>query len=321
MLFDYQFILNNKLTIQEKSKIPLDPNNVRSIITIEPLIRGMGHTVGNALRRTMVSSVPGYAVCGVAVEGTNFEISTLSGVKEDVQVIISQLKKLSVTLNDGVQYVQLHIRKDTAGIITAKDIEPHQSVTINNPELKIATINDKVNFAMEIYVCQGFGYVFAEDHNLPFEPTADFIAIDSIFSPTRRVVFTVDAVRVDQSTDFDKVILDVETNKSISPIETLNNASAILTRHFETFSAGKLEESIQPDKSDPLQSSLMNKPVAELDLTVRSLNCLKAENIVTIGDLLKKSEKDLLRTPNLGRKSLIEIRSVLDAMGLELNFE
>ena len=287
-------------------------------IVIEPLERGFGHTLGNALRRVLLSSIPGCAVTSVNIEGVVHEYSTINGVREDVIDILLNLKNLAIQLHEGDEAV-LRISKQGPGVVTAGDIQKNHQAQVHNPDLVLANLTDAGKLEMTICVQKGRGYqpvatrLTGEDEN-----PVGTLHIDASFSPIRRVSYIVENARVEQRTDLDKLIIEIDTNGTLDPEEAVRQAAAILNEHLSVFIALKGEEQSGASDDRPEFDPLLMRPVDDLELTVRSANCLKAENIFYIGDLILRSEHDLLKTPNLGKKSLTEIKDVLATKGLSL---
>jgi DNA-directed RNA polymerase subunit alpha len=306
--------------------IKLDnPQNVPnySRVTIEPLERGWGHTVGNSLRRILLSSLQGGAVVSVRIDGAPHEYSTLDGVTEDVTDIILNIKQLRLKLLAD-EDVMLRLEVSGKGDVKAKDIDPNSGVEILNPDLHIATINSDAKLRIDMRVSDGRGYVVAEQNKKEDDPVGT-IPIDAIFSPVTRVNYEVQNTRVGQRTDFDKIIFDIWTDGSISVEDAVGYASKLLYDHLEVFIniEGEflpVEEKILDEKTEKLRQVLKTK-VDELELSVRSNNCLRAANIVTLGDLVKNQETDMLKYKNFGRKSLVELNSILINMGLTFGMD
>lgn len=290
----------------------------RAKVSMEPFERGFGHTLGNALRRILLSSMNGYAPTEVAIEGVLHEYSTLDGVQEDVVDILLNLKGVVFKLH-GRTDVSLHLKKSGAGVVAAADIELPHDVEIVNPGHVICHLSDNGNIDMEIKVEQGRGYQSVSGRDVKDEQKRiGAIRLDASFSPINRVSFEVEPARVEQRTDLDCLVLDIETNGAIDPEEAVRNAARILIDQMSVFAdlQGTQEEVVE-DKEPPIDPILL-RPVDDLELTVRSANCLKAEDIYYIGDLIQRTETELLKTPNLGRKSLNEIKEVLASKGLTL---
>jgi DNA-directed RNA polymerase subunit alpha len=293
-----------------------DRNSAR--IVIEPLERGFGHTLGNGLRRVLLSSIPGYAVTEVVIDGVLHEYSTIDGVREDVIDILLNLKNLAIRLNEG-QEATLRLSKSGPGIVTAADIQTTHLAEVLNPELQIANLTDSGKLSMTLRVERGRGYQPVNARQTAETETAvGALQLDASFSPIRRVSYLVESARVEQRTDLDKLVLELETNGTIDPEEAVRQAASILNEHLSVFIALKGEDVQGYSEERPLFDPMLMRPVDDLELTVRSANCLKAENIFYIGDLIQRTEVDLLKTPNLGRKSLTEIKDVLASKGLSL---
>jgi DNA-directed RNA polymerase subunit alpha len=297
--------------------IPLDINTAR--IIIEPLERGFGHTLGNALRRVLLSTIPGCAITNVIIEGVVHEYSTIEGVQEDVIDILLNLKNLAIKNINGNGTI-LSLSKSGPGNVTASDIKLTNDVEIINPNLIIANLTSGGKLEMTLTVEKGRGYQPVTQRLLNgTESPVGTLHLDASFSPIRKVSYVVESARVEQRTDLDKLIIELETNGTIDPHEAVSLAASILKDHLSVFFDFSGEHGtfpVMPIKQtyDPL----LLRPVDDLELTVRSANCLKAENIFYIGDLIQRTEVDLLKTPNLGKKSLTEIKDVLATKGLSL---
>jgi DNA-directed RNA polymerase subunit alpha len=300
-------------------------NEDRGVFVIEPLDRGFGYTFGNSLRRVLLSSLEGAAVTAVKIEGVSHEFTTLPGVREDVTDIILNLKNLIVLLHGESPEVEVHIAKKGSGPVTAADIQAPADLEILNPDLELANLNDKGKLEMTLTIGRGRGYVPAELNRGP-ETTIGVIPIDSIFSPVRRVAYDVEAARVGQRTDYDKLRLDVTTDGSIEPGEAIGQAAEILIRQlaiftditsFDDFRAQGAEE-VGTESPGSGAGAMENFPIEELELGVRSYNCLKRVGIETIGDLVSKSENELAAIPNFGKKSIEEVKETLATQGLSL---
>lgn len=288
-------------------------------VILEPLERGFGHTLGNALRRILLSSMPGCAVTGVEIEGVTHEYSAIEGVQEDVIDILLNLKGLAVILHQG-ESVELTLKKSEAGVVTAADIQAHQDVEICNPEHVIAHLNEGSTLSMTLTIARGRGYEPADQRNQDEEETRRIgqLQLDASFSPVYRVSYSVDSARVEQRTDLDKLIIELETNGTLDPEEAIRRAATILQRQLAVFVDLDSEvEAAEEEKEEEVDPALLAS-VDDLELTVRSANCLKAESIYYIGDLVQRTEVELLKTPNLGKKSLTEIKDVLASRGLAL---
>jgi DNA-directed RNA polymerase subunit alpha len=294
---------------------------VQARVVMEPFERGFGHTLGNALRRILLSSMPGYAPTEVSIDGVLHEYSTIDGVQEDVVDILLNLKGIVFKLHNRDEVV-LQLKKEGEGVVRAGDIEISHDVEIINPEHVIAHLSPGGKLAMEVKVEKGRGYVSGNVRNLGDSgKSIGNLVLDASFSPVRRVSYSVESARVEQRTDLDKLVMDIETNGVIEPEEAIRTSARILMEQLEVFAA--LEGTAVPvehHKAVQVDPVLL-RPVDDLELTVRSANCLKAENIYYIGDLIQRTENELLKTPNLGRKSLNEIKEVLAARGLTLGMK
>src|SRR5487761_2550153 len=291
----------------------------RSKFTIEPLEPGFGYTIGNSVRRTLLSSIPGAAVTSIRIEGVLHEFSTVPGVQEDVTDVILNLKELVVS-SEQDEPVVMYLRKQGPGEVTAADIAPPAGVEVHNPSLHIATLNAKGKLEMELTVERGRGYVSAAQNKQPGQEIGR-IPIDSIYSPVLRVTYEVEATRVEQRTDFDRLILDVETKPCMRPRDAVASAGKTLVELFGLARELNLDAEgidIGPSPADAFVAEQLNLPIEQLELTVRSYNCLKREGIHTVGELLGRSEADLLDIRNFGAKSIDEVKAKLIEMGLNL---
>ena len=289
---------------------------------VEPLEKGYGITLGNCMRRTLLSSLPGSAVIAFRIAGVAHEFSTIRGVAEDVVDIVLNLKGLAVKCSEQDRnfVTYLKIRKNGAGEVTAKDFEPNDQVEVLNPDLHICTMDDGAVLDMDVMIGNGRGYVTSEANKSKYD-NIDFIAVDSIFSPVKKVNFSVDATRVGQSIDYDKLTLDVTTNGTTSAREIVSLAGKIVNEHVNLFielCSEMGDMSILVSKEEDKQVKLMELPIEEMDLSVRSYNCLKRAGINTIQDLLKKSRNDMFKVRNLGAKSVEEVIQKLDSYGFTL---
>lgn len=296
------------------------PNHSR--IVIEPLERGFGHSLGNALRRVLLSSIPGYAVTDVEIDGVLHEYTTIEGVQEDVIDILLNLKSLAVVLH-GKDEAELVLAKSSAGPVVAGDIELKSYVEIKNPDLIIANLTQDRDFKMRLHVKRGRGYEPANLRKAQSDSNIiGALQIDALYSPVVKVAYMVESTRVEQRTNLDKLIIDLETNGTVDPETTIKLAATILHDQLSVFvDFQKVSEQIVPElNKEPLHEidPILLRPVDDLELTVRSANCLKQENIFYIGDLIQRTEVELLKTPNLGKKSLTEIKDVLAQKGLSL---
>ena len=290
-------------------------------VTMEPFERGYGHTLGNALRRILLSSLPGFAPTEVKITGVLHEYSTLDGVQEDVVDILLNLKGVVLKLHNREEAL-LNLRKQGESVVTAGDIEATHDVEIINPDHVIAHLAPGGKLDMQIKVEQGRGYVPATVRSGAKDgrPIGS-IVLDASFSPVKRVSYAVESARVEQRTDLDKLIMDVETNGVIEPEEAIRYAARVLVDQLSLFADLKGTPQLMEMPKTPQVDPILLRPVDDLELTVRSANCLKAENIYYIGDLIQRTETELLKTPNLGRKSLNEIKEVLASRGLTLGMK
>ncbi|MBC7205613.1 MULTISPECIES: DNA-directed RNA polymerase subunit alpha [Methyloversatilis] len=297
----------------------LSPAHAR--VVMEPFERGFGHTLGNALRRILLSSMPGYAPTEVQIEGVLHEYSTLDGVREDVVDILLNLKGVVLKLHNRSE-AYLRLSRNGEGVVTAGDIEVTHDVEIVNPEHVIAHVAPGGKLDLQFKIEQGRGYVPGTVRQSSSENKAiGHIVLDASFSPVRRVSYSVESARVEQRTDLDRLVMDVETNGAVEPEEAVRYAARVLVDQLSVFAelegTAPAVEQRKPAVIDPI----LLRPVDDLELTVRSANCLKAENIYYIGDLIQRTENELLKTPNLGRKSLNEIKEVLASRGLTLGMK
>ncbi len=312
-------------TLLKPKAIQVEPlGGHRAKATLEPFERGYGHTLGNALRRVLLSSMVGYAPTEVTIAGVLHEYSAIDGVQEDVVHVMLNLKGVVFRLHNRDE-VTLVLRKEGEGAVTAADIQTPHDVEIINPEHVIAHLAQGGKLDMQIKVEKGRGYVPGNLRRYGDEPTKSIgrIVLDASFSPVRRVSYAVENARVEQRTDLDKLVMEIETNGAIPPEEAIRQSARILVEQLAFFAqidvtegGGQFPPQLPP-RSTPFDPILL-RPVDELELTVRSANCLKAENIYYIGDLIQRTETELLKTPNLGRKSLNEIKEVLASRGLTL---
>ena len=312
------FEMPKKLVLDEATYTPTYGKFVA-----EPFERGYGVTIGNGLRRVLISSIEGTAVTSIKVHGAHHEFSAITGIVEDVPQIILNIKRLVLKSHFKIPK-PMTIDVEKKGEVTAKDIKCDETVEIVNPDLHIATLTKNVRFQVELEVARGRGYVPAE-RNKKEGQSIGVIAVDSIFTPVTKVNFFVENTRVGQITDYDKLILEISTNGSIEPKEALLYASNILQRHLDIFVGfGKLPEEEEAPVETEEQRQLKDKlkiPISELELSVRSSNCLREARIKTIGDLVKRSELEMLKYRNFGKKSLTEINKILVGMGLSLGMK
>lgn len=289
-------------------------------VVMEPFERGYGHTLGNALRRVLLSSMVGYAPTEVQITGVVHEYSTIDGVREDVVDLLLNLKGVTFKLHNRDE-VFLTLRKETPGPVTAADIDLPHDVEVINADHVIATLTEGGKIDMSIKVERGRGYVPGTMRDAMESKTIGRVVLDASFSPVRRVSFTVESARVEQRTDLDRLVVDIETNGVIAPEEAVRQSARILVEQLSVFAALEGGAETLPEQTttnNPQVDPILMRPVDDLELTVRSANCLKAENIYYIGDLIQRTENELLKTPNLGRKSLNEIKEVLASRGLTL---
>lgn len=307
-----EFLTPKHIQVEQKG-------STHASVVLEPLERGFGHTLGNALRRILLSSMPGCAIVEVEIDGVLHEYSTLEGVQEDVIEILLNLKGVAVKLN-SVDEAEITLDVKGPGVVTAGDFQLGHDIEIANPEHVIANLNENGHVKLRAQVGRGRGYEPA-DVRMADEEESRIIGsllLDASYSPVRRVAYKVDSARVEQRTDLDKLIIELETNGTIEPEEAIRRAATILQQQVSVFV--DLESESEPDvieEEDEIDPILL-RPVDDLELTVRSANCLKAENIYYIGDLIRRTEVELLKTPNLGKKSLTEIKDVLASRGLSL---
>ncbi len=303
----------------EKLGVEVGPDAQRSAtIVAEPLERGFGMTLGNALRRVLLSSLQGAAVTGLRIDGVLHEFSSIQGVREDVTDLVLNVKQLAIRMQ-GEGPKRLQLTAEGPGEVTAGQIQTTGDIEIANPDLVICTLDDGARLSMELTVGTGKGYVPAAQ-NRPEDAPIGLIPVDAIYSPVRRVAYRVEPTRVGQVTDYDKLVLTVETDGTVAPEDAVALAARILQDQLQLFINfdEPRERKVEEERDDlPFNRNLLRK-VDELELSVRSANCLKNDNIVYIGDLVQKSEQEMLRTPNFGRKSLNEIKEVLTSMGLGL---
>ena len=311
-----ELIKPNKLDIQPGH----DPQRNARVVA-EPLERGFGLTLGNALRRVLLSSLQGAAVTSIQIDGVLHEFSSIAGVREDVTDIVLNVKQVALRMH-GEGPKRMRLRSDGPGEVTAGQIETGHDIEVMNPSLVICTLDDGAHIDMELTVETGKGYV-AGSQNRPDDAPIGLIPVDAVFSPVRKVAYKVDNTRVGQVTDYNKLSMDIETNGAVTPEDAVALAARILQDQlqlFINFEEPKSGVSEEQPAEPPFNKNLLRK-VDELELSVRSANCLKNDNIVYIGDLVQKTEAEMLRTPNFGRKSLNEIKEVFAQMGLHLGME
>ena len=291
-------------------------------ITLEPLERGFGHTLGNALRRILLSSIPGAAIVECEIDGVLHEYSTLEGVQEDVIDILLNLKGVAIILH-GVEEATLTLVKQGPGRVSAGDIAVTHSIEIINPDHEIANLTKETELRMKLKVRKGLGYQPVAQRNIGEEESRPIgsLQLDASFSPIMRVSYKVESARVEQRTNLDKLIIQLETNGTVDPEEAIRIAARILLEQLSVFVDLKGKEEVRPQPEQVEIDPILLRPVDDLELTVRSANCLKAESIYYIGDLIQRTEVELLKTPNLGKKSLTEIKDVLASHGLSLGMK
>ncbi|MHB8473932.1 MAG: DNA-directed RNA polymerase subunit alpha [Gammaproteobacteria bacterium] len=294
----------------------------RAKVTLEPLERGFGHTLGNALRRILLSSMPGAAVVQAQIQGVLHEYTTVEGVQEDVIDILLNLKGLAIRMH-GRNEVTLTLKKKGPGPVTAGDITLDHDVEIINPEHVIANLTKAGDLNMTLKIEKGRGYIPATQRLLPEgeDRPIGHLMLDASFSPVRRVTYNVESARVEQRTNLDKLVIDIETNGTIDPEEAIRRAANILQEQLSIFVDLQGKEFATPKSKQIEIDPILLRPVDDLELTVRSANCLKAESIYFIGDLIQRTEVELLKTPNLGKKSLTEIKDVLAMHGLSMGMK
>ncbi len=289
-------------------------------IVFEPLERGFGTTIGNGLRRMLLSSLPGGAITSVAFDGVMHEFDSISGVREDVVDMILTLKELDVHLS-GDSVETLTIDAKGPAVVTAADIKCPAGVSVLNPELIIAHLNDDGELKMELVAEKGRGYDPAQDREEEDRPKG-FLLIDASYSPIRRVAMRVENARVSKKTNYDKLIMEVETDGSLTPQDAISAAAAMFQEQLNVFvDFDVVEVADENEDAGDNVADLLSQPIDHLDLSVRSMNCLKSDNVFYVGDLVQRTEQEMLRTPNFGRKSLTEIKVVLESMGLALGME
>ena len=287
-------------------------------VVLEPLERGFGHTLGNALRRILLSSMTGCAIVEVEIDGVEHEYSTIEGIQEDVMEILLNLKGVAVAM-EGRDETTVTLNAQGPGVVTAGDIECDSHLEVVNPNHVIATIAGKTSLNMQLRVVRGRGYQPSDSRvNDEDNRTIGRLQLDASFSPIFKVSYSVDNARVENRTDLDKLILELETNGTIDPEESIRRAATILQQQMAVFVDLQGETMAEPEEKEEEIDPILLRPVDDLELTVRSANCLKAESIYYIGDLIQRTEVELLKTPNLGKKSLTEIKDVLASRGLSL---
>ena len=286
-------------------------------VVLEPLERGFGHTLGNALRRILLSSMQGCAVVEVQIDGVLHEYTAIEGVQEDVVDVLLNLKGIAAVMHNKNE-AMLTLHKTGPGVATAGDIETDHDVEIINKDHVIAHLTEQGSLSMTIKIAKGRGYQPATQRRNEDDRAIGSLLLDASFSPVRKVAYSVDSARVEQRTNLDKLIVDLETNGTVDPEETIRKAAGILQQQLSVFVDLQGDEHVEQEKTETEIDPILVRPVDDLELTVRSANCLKAENIYYIGDLIQRTEVELLKTPNLGKKSLTEIKDVLGTHGLSL---
>ncbi len=303
--------------------VEMAPDGTYGKFVVEPLERGYGITIGNSLRRTLLSSLPGAAASFIKIEGVQHEFSSIPGVKEDVVEIILNIKNLHVKLHEpGPKLV--YIEASGKGEVTAGDIKADSGVEILNPELHIATLNEDAKLNMEITLTSGRGYVSADKNRMESQSIIGIIPVDSIYTPITKVNYQIENTRVGHVTDYDKLTVEVWTNGTIQPDKAVSLAAQILTEHLKLFldlSEGAAHTEVLVSKTDTKKEKVMEMTIEELDLSVRSYNCLKRAGVNTVEDLAGKTEEDMMRVRNLGKKSLEEVLNKMESLGLNLRKE
>lgn len=295
-----------------------ETHNNRAKVSIEPLERGFGHTLGNALRRILLSSIPGSAIVDIQIDGVLHEYTSIEGVKEDVLNIMLNLKEVGIVMHTKDEAF-ISVSKKGPGELTAGDIAADHDMDIVNPDFVIAHITKDVELTINLHVVNGRGYEPANTRSISEEDASlGKLQLDASFSPIMKVAYSVETARVEQSTNLDKLIIDIETNGTIDPEEAVRYAGSILKDQLSVFVNFEGSEEVVEEEPESQIDPILLRPVDDLELTVRSANCLKAENIYYIGDLIQRTEVELLKTPNLGKKSLTEIKDVLASYSLSL---
>ncbi len=295
-----------------------ETHNNRAKVSIEPLERGFGHTLGNALRRILLSSIPGSAIVDIQIDGVLHEYTSIEGVQEDVLNIMLNLKEVGIVMHTKDEAF-ITVSKKGPGNLTAGDIATDHDMEVVNPDFVIAHITKDVELTINLHVLNGRGYQPANTRSISDEDASlGKLQLDASFSPIMKVAYSVESARVEQSTNLDKLIIDIETNGTIDPEEAVRYAGSILKDQLSVFVNFEGSEEIVEEEPESQIDPILLRPVDDLELTVRSANCLKAENIYYIGDLIQRTEVELLKTPNLGKKSLTEIKDVLASYSLSL---
>lgn len=312
-----QSAVNEFLTPRTIDVTDISKNHAK--VVLEPLERGFGHTLGNALRRILLSSMPGCAIIEAEISGVLHEYSAIEGVQEDVIEILLNLKGVAIVMH-GKETATLSLSKKGPGVVTAGDIQLDHEVEVVNPEHVIANITGDVELDMKLTVARGRGYQPADARVSDEDETRAIgrLQLDATYSPVKRLAYTVESARVEQRTNLDRLVLDLETDGTIDPEEAIRRAATILQQQLAVFVDLEGEKQSEPEEKQEEVDPVLLRPVDDLELTVRSANCLKAENIYYIGDLIQRTEVELLKTPNLGKKSLTEIKDILATRGLSL---
>lgn len=300
-----------------------EPGRSEATFVVEPLERGYGITIGNCLRRILCTALPGAAIIGVKIDGVSHEFSTITGIREDVADIILNLKEVAIKVHNPEKFetTNVTLTKSGEGVVSARDINLPSNIEITNPEAIICTMDKGASLNMELTIGAGRGYVSAKDNKNPKAPIG-YIPIDSLFSPVVAVSYNVESTRVEQSIDYDKLRINVRTNAASTPREVIALAAKVMQDHLKLFiSLVENMENVETlvSRDDDKQTKAMSMSIEELELSVRPLNCLKRASIFTVEDLVKRSEEDMLKVRNLGRKSLDEVIKKLEAIGLSLN--
>ena len=313
----------NKLIFPNSINVDLvNDSEYHAIITVEPLERGYGTTLGNALRRVLLSSIKGFAVTAVKIDTVLHEYSVISGIREDVADIIMNIKQLIIT-KPTTSPTTISLKLNKKGVVYAKDIELTAGVKILNPDLVICNIEDpKVNLNVEMDVEYGMGYALTEEKEKNNKKDVSTIYLDTLFNPVKRVSYQVENSRIGQQTNYDKLVLEIETNGTVTAREAVGIAAKIIQRQLETFITFEVpKQDFNTNSKSFGDDDIFNKQIFELELSVRTNNCLKAENVIFVGDLVKKTEADMLKFPNFGKKSLTELKKALDMMGLSFGMK
>jgi len=313
----------NKLIFPNSINVDLvNDSEYHAIITVEPLERGYGTTLGNALRRVLLSSIKGFAVTAVKIDTVLHEYSVISGIREDVADIIMNIKQLIIT-KPTTSPTTISLKLNKKGVVYAKDIELTAGVKILNPDLVICNIEDpKVNLNVEMDVEYGMGYALTEEKEKNNKKDVSTIYLDTLFNPVKRVSYQVENSRIGQQTNYDKLVLEIETNGTVTAREAVGIAAKIIQRQLETFITFEVpKQDFNTTSKSFGDDDIFNKQIFELELSVRTNNCLKAENVIFVGDLVKKTEADMLKFPNFGKKSLTELKKALDMMGLSFGMK